>query len=207
MPVCAPPKFKILVANILGASDPAGLAGNAVKIRTGFELQMVHMPNGTGRIAGPIQAIPPTTAISHTVSIRVLSNTFWDPTVAAPPPFYPKEEIQVFDRFLTASEDFAVGMGSAAGGVNAIAASIATAVQGIEGVTAISVGDTAYITSRRLDGYMPVKASNDTAVVLAAYDFRVQGPAGEILTVAPLDRKTYFMVKVVKSQGAPISLP
>ena len=208
MPLCAPPKFKILVANIDGASDPSiGEAGNPVKNRTAFVLQQMILPDGTTRIGGPTQSPPAPSSVSHTAAIQVVSNTFWDPSVATPPPFYQKEEVQIGDRFLTASEEFGAGLGSAAGTLAEIASSLATAMSTIPGVQAVASGDFVYITSTRTDGYLPVKASNDTATIFSGYDFHVLGPNGEVLTVVPNDRRTYYIVKPVKSQSPPTILP
>ena len=63
MRFAAPPQFKILVANLAGSSDPSrGPAGNPVKLRTGFVLQQMVLPDGTARTNGPTQAIPPVDA-------------------------------------------------------------------------------------------------------------------------------------------------
>lgn len=208
MPLSAPPKFKILVANLAGGSDPSrGTSGNPVKLRTGFQLQMVTLPNGTGRVAGPIQAHLPPTALNHTAAIQVVSATYWDPTVDPPPQFYQEEEVQIFDQYLVASEEFGVGLGSGVGPVNGIATSLATAISSIDGMSASSVGDTVYITSNGPSAELPIKASNDTATLLSGYMFSVLGPSGEVLTSAPQDRKTYYVVRLRKFQSPPVSLP
>lgn len=202
-----PPKFKVLVAHH-GASDPSrGTAGNPVSIRSAFELQQVVLANGTGRIAGPIQRQPVPSAGAYQAAIKVLQNTYWDPTVDVPPEFYIKEEVQVFDQYLVAGVDFGAGLGSGGGTVDDIAISLAQAINGIEGVRAVAVTDTVYITSHRLDALMAVGASNDTAVELTGYVFQVLGAAGVVLTTPPIDHKTYYVIKQVKSQSAPIILP
>lgn len=208
MPTVTPPKFKILVANLAASGDPSrGVEGNPVKTRTGFVLQTVVCANGTTRIGGPVQTPPVPSSSNYTVAIQVLAPDYWDPTVAAPPPFLTTEEVQIGAQYFTASEDFGVGLGSGTGPTSAIATSLALAVNTVEGVRAVATGDTVYITSRRSDGLLPVKASNDMGVVLGAYTFSVIGPGGVVLTTAPQDRVTYYVVKPFKTQAPPTILP
>lgn len=85
MRVAAPPKFKVLVANLSGSSDPArNTGGNPVKLRTGFVLQMLHTPDGNVRTGGPTQQPPPVSAVDNMARIQVLAPDYWDPTVAPP---------------------------------------------------------------------------------------------------------------------------
>lgn len=195
----APPKFTVLVAHFDGTSERP--------IRSGFVLQQVRLANGVGRVGGPLQSQPTVDATHYQAAIKVLSPTFWDPSVAAPPPFYAKEEIQIFDEYFVAGEEFGAGHGSAAGTVDQIASQLATSINTIEGVSAVAVTDTVYIASHRFDGSMAVKASNDTAVQLAGYVFRVLGASGVVLTTPPVDRRTFYVVKTVKSQSSPVILP
>lgn len=202
------PKFKVLVAHFAGGSDPSrGPAGNPVPIRTGFILQQVTLENGTGRVGGPIQHQPTVDATHYQAAIQVLSNTYWDPTVAPPGPFYTKEEVQVFDRYFVAGDDFGIGMGSGAGAVNDIATSLAASINTVDGVSAVAILDTVYISSDRFSQDMAVSASNDTAVLLAGYVFDVLGASGVVLTSPPQDRRPFYLIKTVKCQSAPVILP
>jgi hypothetical protein len=132
---------------------------------------------------------------------------YWDPSVTAPPPFYSQEEVQVFDRFFIAGEEFGAGLGSGTGPETAIASSLASALSRVEGLKAAAVGDTVYVASTRPDQYLPIKASNDMGVALVGYNFQVQGSGGEVLTVAPRDRRTYYLIKKVRTQAPPGILP
>ena len=205
MHTVAPPKFKILVANLAGSSDPSkGPAGNPVKLRTGFELQQVVTRNGTTRVNGPTATIPAVDATNYTAAIKVLSARYWDPTVTAPGPFYYQEECRVFDQYPMAAVDFGVGNGSLAGPVNTIAANLATWVNlSVEGVEATSVGDTTYMTSHRADARFPVQATNDMSTILGGLIFRVVGPGGVVLSGTGHQRATFYVVKPAKTQGPP----
>lgn len=207
MPISAPPKFKLLVCHGRDSVDYGGNLPPPARTRSQFTIQQVTLTTGNGRIGGPIQAIPAPSLAAHTVAIKVLADTFYDPTVVAPPPFIDQEEIQVFNLFLVAGEEFAQGLGSGVGTVDAIATSLALALNRIHGVQAVATGDTVYITSSRLEETMAIKASNDTEAILSGYMFQVLGPAGEVMTTAPNGRRTYQMVKAVKSQSAPEILP
>lgn len=207
MPISAPPKFKLLVCHGRDSVDYGGSVPPPTRTRSQFTIQQVTLTTGNGRIGGPIQAIPAPTSSAYTVAIKVLANTFYDPTVVAPPPFIDQEEIQVFNLFLVAGEEFALGMGSGADTPANIAVSLAAALNGLSGVHATATGDTVYINSSRLEETIAIKASNDTEAILSGYMFRVLGPSGVILTTAPNGRRTYQMVKAVKSQSAPEILP
>ncbi len=205
MPFCTPPKFRILVANMSSPGEPS-MGINPTVTRMGFELQqIVDTSKGMARVAGPVNAIPAPSAGSYTVAITVLRPDFWDPAVAAPGPFYTKEEVQIGDSYFLASEEFGAGMGSGAGTEADIATSLAAAIDRMDDIRAASVGPTVYVTSSRPDGLLAVKASNDTAVLLGGYDFRVIAPGAITLTTAPIQRKTYYLVKPVKTQTPPVA--
>lgn len=205
MPVCAPPKFKVLVASMSNPGDPSR-GVNPTVTRMGFELQqVVNTTNGTQRVAGPTNTIPVPSSGSYTVAIQVLRPDYWDPSVTPPGPFYTKEEVQIADQYFLASEEFGAGLGSGAGTVDDVASSLAAAINTMDSIRAVAVTDTVYITSSRTDPILPVKASNDTAVLLGGYDFRVIAPGAITLTTAPIQRRTYFVVKPVKTQSPPIS--
>ena len=209
MPVAAPPKFKVLVANLSGSSDPArNTGGNPVKVRTGFVLQMLHTPDGNVRTNGPTQQPPPVSAVNHTARIQVLAPDYWDATVTPPGPFYYQEECRMFDQYSTASTDFGTGLGSGTGPVANIAADLATWINlSVTNVEATSVGDTVYMATNRVDERFPVQATNDMSVLLGGTIFAVLDSAGTVLNTASKRRASFFIPKVVKSQAAPIILP
>ena len=205
MRFAAPPPFKILVANFSGGSDPSrGPSGNPVKLRTGFVLQQMVLPDGTARTNGPTQVIPAVDATNHSAAIKVLSPDYWDATVAPPGPFYYQEECRMFDQYPMAGVDFGVGYGSGTGPVAPIASRLATWVNlTVEGVSALAVGDTTYLTSSRADAMFPVQATNDMAVILGGLIFQVKGPHGEVLSGTGHERASFYIVKSVKTQGPP----
>lgn len=209
MNVSTPPKFKILVANLEGGSDPSrGPAGNPVKIRTGFVLQQIALPDGTNRVGGPVQAPPPVDAANYTASIQVLSSDYWDPTVAPPGPFYFQEEVRAFDQYAVAASDFGVGNGSGAGPVNTVASTLSNAINlTVEGVSATAVADTVYMTSSRTDATFPVQATNDMSTLLGSLVFAVSGPGGVVLSGAGHQRASFYIFKPVKTQLPPTILP
>lgn len=208
MRFAAPPKFKILVANLAGSSDPSrGPSGNPEKLRTGFVLQQMVLQDGTARTNGPTQVIPAVDATHYTAAIKVLSARYWDSTVAPPGPFYYQEECRVFDQYPMAGVDFGVGNGSLAGPVNTIATKLALWVNdSVEGVTAVAVGDTAYMTSSRADARLPVQATNDMSTLLGGLIFRVVGPNGEVLSGTGHQRANFYVAKPVKTQEPPTIL-
>lgn len=208
MRFAAPPKFKILVANLAGSSDPSrGPSGNPEKLRTGFVLQQMVLQDGTARTNGPTQVIPAVDATHYTAAIKVLSARYWDSTVAPPGPFYYQEECRVFDQYPMAGVDFGVGNGSLAGPVNTIATTLALWVNdSVEGVTAVAVGDTAYMTSSRADARLPVQATNDMSTLLGGLIFRVVGPNGEVLSGTGHQRASFYVAKPVKTQEPPTIL-
>lgn len=206
MEFTAPPKFKILVAGIVQPSDPSrGL--NAVVARTGFELQIVNCPDGTNRIGGPTQVAPTPSALSNDASIQVASADYWDPTAVPPPPFYWKEELQSFDNYLVASDNFGSGEGSGVGPVATIANELADSFNSIGGVKAVSDGvDTVFITATRPDALFPIKASADFSVILGTAPFLVSS-GGTLLSTGPEYRQTFYLRKTFKTQTPPVILP
>lgn len=154
-----------------------------------------------------MQRQPTVDSTHYQAAIKVLSNVYWNPAVAAPGPFYTKEEIQIFDTYFVAGEEFGAAIGSGTGTVAAIASQLARAINTIEGVSAVSASDTVYINSQRLDALMAVKGTNDTAVQLTGYVFRALGASGVVLSAPPVDRRTFYVIKAVRSQSAPIILP
>jgi hypothetical protein len=203
-----PPKFKVLVAALTGASDPSrGTAGNPVVARTGFTLQQATLENGTSRINGPSVAIPAPTALAHTAAIKVTAPDYWDPIAIPPPPFYPTEEVLAFNQYLTAGEEFGSGLGGGVGPVATIATALAASLDNILGIEAVAIADTVYITSLRSEETLPIKATDDMSIVLGAVSFEVYGPGAVLLSVSPNYRQTFFVTKTSKSQSAPISLP
>lgn len=208
MQPCAPKKFKILVAAIKTPSDPSrGPSGNPTVSRTGFVLQQMVLENGISRIAGPVTPPQPPSPVAYTASIKVVNPTYWDPAVAPPGPFYFKEEVALFDRYVVASEEFGAGLGGGVGPVAAIASQLADSLDVYPGIEAAAVGDTVYITSLRPDDALPIKATNDETTVLGGPFFEVYGPGGILLSVAPTYRQTFFVTKPEKTQAPPVSLP
>lgn len=197
------PKFKVLVGHNDG-TDPSRFGGNGQATRSVFELQTVTGANGVSRVGGPTVAPLAVSSSHYTAAVRVLSNTYWNPDADPPPPFFPQEEVMVGSTFLTSGEEFGIEMGGGADTAAHIATSLALAIQTVEGITAVASGDTVYILSHRTDGYLPIKASNDTSVIFSGYTFQVKGPSGEVLTTAPRDRRTFFVMKLEKSQSPPV---
>jgi len=89
--ITAQPKFKLLVANIEGASDPSrGPSGNPVKVRTGFEKQLLpevarggtpsrspdYSTPGVTTYQGLLDYTTPQTPVASTGTILVTSNVF-----------------------------------------------------------------------------------------------------------------------------------
>ena len=209
MRVAAPPKFKVLVANLSGSSDPArNTGGNPVKLRTGFVLQMLHTPGSVVRMNGPTQQPPPVSAINNMARIVVTSARYWDSTVTPPGPFYYQEELRAFDQYPQAATDFGVGEGSNTGPVNTVASEIASWFNAsVAGVSAVAVANTVYMSTNRVDALFPVQATNDMSTLLGGLIFTLQDGAGTTLNVAGRRRSSFFLPKTVKSQAAPVILP
>jgi hypothetical protein len=73
--------FKVLVAHHTRASDPSkGEAGNPVKIRNGFEMQVVTTQHRTA-VLGYLQENTPV------LVIKVNSADFANPAIGNPPPY------------------------------------------------------------------------------------------------------------------------
>jgi hypothetical protein len=209
MRVAAPPKFKVLVANLASGSDPSlNSGGNPVKLRTGFTLQMLHTPSGNVRTNGPTQQPPTVSAGNNMARIVVTSARYWDSTVTPPGPFYYQEELRAFDQYPQAAVDFGIGEGSNAGPVNTVASEISSWFNAaVAGVSATSVGATVYLTTNRVDPLFPVQATNDMSVLLGGLIFTLQDGAGNTLNVVGSRRRSFFIPKTVKSQSAPVILP
>lgn len=209
----APPKFKILVANLSGSSDPSrNTGGNPVKLRTGFILQQMVLENGVNRINGPTQS-PPTVsaaATDHTVSIQVATAGYWDPSATPPGPFFYLEEIRVYDQYPLAASDFGIGFGSNTGPVGAVAISLANWLDLVlTNTDVLVVGDTVYLSPFDVMERIPVQATSDM-YLRAGYPgpvFVVKDNLGNTLNPSPNLRMTSFVPKLVKSQSAPVILP
>lgn len=209
----APPKFKILVANLAEGSDPSrNTGGNPVKLRTGFELQMVQTEGGVGRMNGATQSPPPVSAAptDHTVSIQVTNPSYWDATATPPGPFYYQDEVRVYDQYPMAAVDFGVGQGSNVGPVATIATSLADWVNKIvEDVAAIAVADTVYLSPTGIEALFPVQGTSDQYVLLGFPGpvFTLRDNLGNVLNPFPNLRAVAYVPKLVKSQSAPGILP
>ena len=133
----AQPKFKILVANLAGGSDPSqGI--NPTKIRTGFEQQLLpEVSRSTGSLrelepqspgintnTGLLTWSTATTPVAASGTLTVISNDFTDAAVVYLGPYT-----------ITSNVDFTPG-----GNVNATATAIAGAINGLEGFTASALG-------------------------------------------------------------------
>lgn len=209
----APPKFKILVANLAGSSDPSrNSGGNPVKLRTGFVLQQMVLADGTKRLEGPTQSPPPVSAAAtdHTVSIQVANPTYWDPTVTPPGPFYYQEEVRVYDQYPLAGSDFGVGQGSNTGPVATVASSLADWITKVmTGVSAVAVADTVYLAPTDVEPLFPVQATSDQYLLqgFPGPVFNVRDNLGNLLNSPTNLRATFYLPKLVKSQSAPSLLP
>lgn len=209
----APPKFKILVANLAGSSDPSrNSGGNPVKLRTGFVLQQMVLEDGTKRIEGPTQS-PPTisaAATDHTVSIQVANPTYWDPTATPPGPFYYQEEVRVYDQYPLAGTDFGIGFGSNTGPAVAVAISLANWLDIVLTNAQVLVGaDTVYLSPMDVEPLFPVQATSDQYILqgLPGPVFNIRDNLGNLLNSPTNLRATFYLPKLVKSQSAPAILP
>jgi len=203
-----PKKFNILVAALKTPSDPSrGPIGNPTVSRTGFTLQQIVLPNATARIGGPTAVIPPPSAFNHTVAIECGVGEYWDPAVTAPGPFFYKEEVALFDQYITASAEFGAGLGSGTGPAAAIATQLAASLNVYSDIEAVAAGNSVYITSHRPDATLPIKATADESVTFGAPPFVVYAFNGVLMSVGPTYRQTFFITKNVKTQTPPVSLP
>lgn len=197
-----PPSFKILVPQY--ASGDPSLGRNPVVTASVMTLQHVVGANGAPRQGGPVAELVAAGAGDHQFSIQVLSTGFWDPSVTAPGPFLPREEVRIGDQFLVAGEDFGYGMGGGAGTAADVAGSLAAAILAkVSGVSATAVGDTVYVTSNRYTPSLHVFASNDAETLLGAQFFRLKDGAGNVLAATPNYRRARLLPKVHRTQGPP----
>jgi hypothetical protein len=141
------------------------------------------------------------------VAIQVATANFFDPAVAPPPPLYLKEEVALFDQYVTASEEFGAGEGSGAGPVASVAIGLAKALNLYPDIKAVAVADTVYINSYSAFPTIPIKATDDMSAILGGTPFLVKDSAGNTLSVSPNYRQTFFVVKPLPLQGPPVSLP
>jgi hypothetical protein len=165
------------------------------------------LENGMTRIGGPTVVIPPPSALAHTVAIEVGIGEYWDPAVTPPGPFLYKEEVALFDRYITASEEFGAGLGSGTGPAATIATQLAASLNVYPGIEAAAVGNSVYITSLRPDATLPIKATCDESIFFGAPPFVVYAFNGVLMSVGPEYRQTFFITKSVKTQSPPVSLP
>jgi hypothetical protein len=154
---------------------------------------------------------PAVSAASYTASITVRDDTYWDPAVTIPGPFYYKEEIRYGDQYALASADFGQGHGSGAGPVADIASELAAWVNATaDRIVATSVGGICYLTDRRVeDERFPVQATVDMMVSVGAGSapWTIQDTSGTTITVAGSLRRSFYLPKHFKSQTAPTILP
>lgn len=201
------PKFKILVPGITSSGDP-GLGINPTVARGGFSLQQITLPNGTGRLGGSATVPEVPSAGAHTAAIKVVADEYWDPQVAAVPPFLLTEIVEVAGRVFRANAEFGAGHGSGDGPIADIADELAASLNTIEDVMAVSDGiDTVYITATGTDAKIGIKATNDMSEVAGDVFFEVYGSDGTLLSVAPELRRTFSITKSVKFQTPPEELP
>ena len=197
-----PPSFKILVPQYT-SGDPS-LGRNPVVTSSVMTLQHVVGLGGAPRQGGPVAELVAAGAGDHQFSIQVLSTDFWDPSVTAPGPFLPLEEVRIGDQFLVAGEDFGYGMGGGAGTPADVAASLAGVIRArVTGVSVAVVGDTVYVTSNRYSASLQVFVSNDAETLLGAQFFRLKDGAGNVLAATPNYRRSRSLPKVHRTQGPP----
>jgi hypothetical protein len=158
----------------------------------------------TAKVLGDAGAVGTTSTVTLGTWAAI---TLTGQTDGTPPPFYFKDEIAIFDRYVTAGEEFGSGLGTGIGPVATIATQLATALNAFSDLEATAVADTVYITSLRPDATMPIKVTNDESTVLGGLFFTVYGPGAVLLSVTPKYRQTYFVPKTAKTQSPPVSLP
>jgi hypothetical protein len=132
---------------------------------------------------------------------------YWDPAVTPPGPFFYKEEVALFDQYITASAEFGAGLGSNTGPAAAIATQLAASLNVYSDIDTLAVGSTVYITSHRPDATLPIKATADESVTFGAPPFVVYAFNGVLMSVGPEYRQTFFIMKSIKTQTPPVSLP
>lgn len=131
--------FKMLVAHHTRASDPSkGEAGNPVKIRNGFEMQVVTTQHRTA-VLGYLQENTPV------LVIKVNSADFANPAIGNPPPYYDLDTIQALASDiqksdlvspLSAGVHFGQAHGHGVGAIPVLASELAVALNSLEGIEA-----------------------------------------------------------------------
>lgn len=124
-----------------------------------------------------------------------------------PPPLYLREEVALFDQYISAGDEFGAGEGNGSGSVTLVATGLAAALNQYDGIKATAVGDTVYILSLRETPTLPIKATDDMSAILGGVPFLVSGPGGVTLSSSPNYRQTFYVVKPLKTLGPPIALP
>lgn len=139
----ASPKFKILVANLSGASDPSkGTTGNPTKKRTAFEMQQFSERMTSDEEldrAGPhpgttqrqgLLTFPSDTPVAATGTLTVANNTFTNPAV-----------LYLGNYVIRSGDDFTVG-----GSTSATATALAAAIDALPEFAASAATDDVTIT-------------------------------------------------------------
>lgn len=207
MPPIYQPPFTILVAGISQSSDPA-TGVNPTKSYSAMTIQTVITDGNTMTQGGPVAMPIPVSSTNYTASITVVSNQYWDPSVApGPPPFYLEEEVNAGGYFLVAADDFGVGDGSGAAATTAIATALATAISAQPYMSAVAVASVVYINTSSPDPGMQVQATNDMSVILGSLVFTIKGPGAVTVATASNYRRTFVLSKVNPTQTAPILHP
>lgn len=193
-------KYKILVANLRSGGDPSrGPVGNPVKLRTGFEQQMlpeiartgVESPASTARtpgittLQGLLDWTVATTPVGATATILVASNNFAAPAT-----------LRLGPNTLTSGIDFSVGSVVQATGSATVVATPSTATLTIGGVPLTASAGARTPGANDYDGTLGtpaliaadiVAAINDVANGFTAIVTAVDGGAGLVsLTAVPV---------------------
>jgi hypothetical protein len=193
-------KYKILVANLRSGSDPSrGPVGNPVKLRTGFEQQMLpeiarsgtDSPASTARtpgittLQGLLEWTTATTPVGATATVVVADNDFTVPATLFLGP-----------NTLTSGIDFLVGAVAQATGSATVVATPSTATLTIGGVPLTASAGARTPGANDYDGTLGtvaliaadiVAAINDGANGFAAIATAVDGGAGLVsLTAVPV---------------------
>ena len=131
--------FKMLVAHHTRASDPSkGEAGNPVKIRNGFEMQVVTTQHRTASLAYVQDNAP-------ALVIKVNSADFANSAIGNPPPYYDLDSIQALasdiqksDQItpLSAGVHFGQAHGHGVGAIPDLASELAEALNTLDGIEA-----------------------------------------------------------------------
>ncbi len=133
------PPFKVLVGHHTRASDPSkGEAGNPIKIRNGFEMQVITTQSRSATIGSLLENSP-------VLVIKVNSTDFANPKLVAPPPHYDLDMIQAlasdivkYDQLtpLEAGVHFGQAHGHGAGAIPDLASELAVALDSLDGIDA-----------------------------------------------------------------------